>query len=59
MRRRQNSAQTFEKTKKKLFDAHETDLEHVHKEFPYGRAAAGRHRMAKAALNIWPRGNFM
>ncbi len=51
MRRSMNSAH--------LIDAHETDLEHGYKELSIPADAAGRHRMAKDALHIWPRGNFM
>jgi kynurenine 3-monooxygenase len=51
MRRRMNSVH--------LIDAHETDLEHGYKELSIPADAAGRHRMAKDALHIWPRGNFM
>jgi kynurenine 3-monooxygenase len=51
MRRSMNSAH--------LIDAHETDLEHGYKELSMPADAAGRHRMAKDALHIWPRGNFM
>ncbi|HWY94573.1 MAG TPA: NAD(P)/FAD-dependent oxidoreductase [Steroidobacteraceae bacterium] len=42
-----------------LIDAHETDLEHGYKELSIPADAAGRHRMARDALHIWPRGNFM
>jgi len=51
MRRSMNSAH--------LIDAHETDLEHGYKELSIPPDAAGRHRMAKDALHIWPRGNYM
>src|SRR5260370_33346660 len=51
MRRSMNSAH--------LIDAHETDLEHGYKELSIPADAAGRHRMAKDAFHIWPRGNFM
>src|SRR5580704_348155 len=42
-----------------LIDAHETDLEHGYKELSIPADAAGRHRMARDALHIWPRGNYM
>ena len=51
MRRRMSSVH--------LIDAHETDLEHGYKELSMPPDAAGRHRMARDALHIWPRGNFM
>jgi kynurenine 3-monooxygenase len=51
MRRRMNSVH--------LIDAHETDLEHGYKELSIPADAAGRHRMARDALHIWPRGNYM
>ncbi len=51
MRRRMSSVH--------LIDAHETDLEHGYKELSIPADAAGRHRMARDALHIWPRGNFM
>lgn len=42
-----------------LIDAHETDLEHGYKELSIPADAAGHHRMARDALHIWPRGNYM
>ncbi len=42
-----------------LIEAHETDLEHGYKELSIPADAAGRHRMARDALHIWPRGNYM
>jgi kynurenine 3-monooxygenase len=42
-----------------LIDAHETDLEHGYKELSIPADAAGRHRMDRNALHIWPRGNYM
>jgi kynurenine 3-monooxygenase len=42
-----------------LIDADETDLEHGYKELSIPADAAGRHRMARDALHIWPRGNYM
>ena len=51
MRRRMNSLH--------VIDAHETDLEHGYKELSIPADAAGRHRMDRNALHIWPRGNYM
>jgi kynurenine 3-monooxygenase len=51
MRRRMSSVH--------LIDVHETDLEHGYKELSIPADAAGRHRMARDALHIWPRGNYM
>jgi kynurenine 3-monooxygenase len=51
MRRRMSSLQ--------LIDAQETDLEHGYKELSIPADAAGRHRMDRNALHIWPRGNYM
>jgi kynurenine 3-monooxygenase len=51
MRRRLNSLH--------LIDAHESDLEHGYKELSIPADAAGRHRMDRNALHIWPRGNYM
>jgi kynurenine 3-monooxygenase len=42
-----------------LIDAHETDLEHGYKELSIPAGAGGRPRMARDALHIWPRGNYM
>jgi kynurenine 3-monooxygenase len=42
-----------------MIDAHETDLEHGYKELSIPADAAGRHRMDRNALHIWPRGNYM
>jgi kynurenine 3-monooxygenase len=42
-----------------LIDAHETDLEHGYKELSIPADAAGRYRMDRNALHIWPRGNYM
>jgi len=42
-----------------FIDADETDLEHGYKELSIPADAAGRHRMARDALHIWPRGNYM
>jgi len=42
-----------------LIDARETDLEHGYKELSIPADAAGRFRMARDALHIWPRGNYM
>ena len=42
-----------------LIDVHETDLEHGYKELSIPADAEGRHRMARDALHIWPRGNYM
>jgi kynurenine 3-monooxygenase len=42
-----------------LIDAQETDLEHGYKELSIPADAAGRHRMDRGALHIWPRGNYM
>jgi kynurenine 3-monooxygenase len=51
MRRRMSTLQ--------LIDVHETDLEHGYKELSIPADAAGQHRMARDALHIWPRGNYM
>jgi kynurenine 3-monooxygenase len=42
-----------------LIDAQESDLEHGYKELSIPADAAGRHRMDRNALHIWPRGNYM
>jgi kynurenine 3-monooxygenase len=42
-----------------MIDAHESDLEHGYKELSIPADAAGRHRMDRNALHIWPRGNYM
>src|ERR1700722_10354728 len=42
-----------------LIDAHETDLDHGYKELSIPADAAGRHPLARDALHIWPRGNYM
>jgi kynurenine 3-monooxygenase len=42
-----------------LIQAVETDLEHGYKELSIPAGPAGSFRMAKDALHIWPRGNFM
>jgi kynurenine 3-monooxygenase len=42
-----------------LIDAHETDLEHGYKELSIPADSAGRFRLDRDALHIWPRGNFM
>ncbi len=42
-----------------LIESHETDLEHGYKELTIPAAADGTHQLAKDALHIWPRGNFM
>jgi kynurenine 3-monooxygenase len=42
-----------------MIDAHETDLAHGYKELSIPADAAGRHRMDRNALHIWPRGNYM
>ena len=42
-----------------LIDAHETDLEHGYKELSIPADAGGSHQMARDALHIWPRGNYM
>lgn len=44
---------------RKLIEAAETDLEHGYKELFIPAGAGGRFLMAKDALHIWPRGNFM
>ena len=41
-----------------LIQATETDLEHGYKELSIP-AAGGRHQLARDALHIWPRGNYM
>jgi kynurenine 3-monooxygenase len=43
----------------KLIQAGETDLEHGYKELSIPAGPRGSFRMAKDALHIWPRGNFM
>lgn len=48
-----------EMTARKLIEATETDLEHGYKELSIPAGAGGRFLMAKDALHIWPRGNFM
>jgi kynurenine 3-monooxygenase len=42
-----------------LIEADEADLEHGYKELNIAADPAGRHRMEREALHIWPRGNFM
>jgi kynurenine 3-monooxygenase len=42
-----------------LIDAQETDLEHGYKELSIPADTGGGHRMARDALHIWPRGNYM
>ncbi len=42
-----------------LIEAEETDLEHGYKELSIPADAAGGYAMARDALHIWPRGNFM
>jgi kynurenine 3-monooxygenase len=42
-----------------LIEAHEADLDHGYKELSIPAGPAGVHRMARDALHIWPRGNFM
>jgi kynurenine 3-monooxygenase len=42
-----------------LIDAQESDLEHGYKELSIPADAAGRHRMDRNSLHIWPRGNYM
>src|ERR1700730_3912189 len=42
-----------------MIDAHESDLEHGYKDLSIPADAAGRHRMDRNALHIWPRGNYM
>jgi kynurenine 3-monooxygenase len=42
-----------------LIDAQEADLEHGYKELSIPADAADRFRMARDALHIWPRGNYM
>ena len=42
-----------------LIQARETDLEHGYKELSIPADAAGRHRMDRDALHIWPRGSYM
>ena len=44
---------------KGLIQAAERDLEHGYKELLIPAAPGGGFRMAKDALHIWPRGNFM
>lgn len=43
----------------KLIHASETDLEHGYKELSIPAGPGGGFRLAKDALHIWPRGNFM
>lgn len=43
----------------KLILASESDLEHGYKELSIPAGPAGSFRMAKDALHIWPRGNYM
>jgi kynurenine 3-monooxygenase len=43
----------------RLIQASETDLEHGYKELSIPPGADGGFRLAKDALHIWPRGNFM
>jgi kynurenine 3-monooxygenase len=42
-----------------LIEARETDLEHGYKELSIPAGAGGLHKMARDALHIWPRGNYM
>jgi kynurenine 3-monooxygenase len=42
-----------------LIEAHEVDLEHGYKELSIPADTAGDWRMERAALHIWPRGNYM
>jgi kynurenine 3-monooxygenase len=42
-----------------LIQAGETDLEHGYKELSIPAEAAGRRKMARDALHIWPRGSHM
>ncbi len=42
-----------------LIESREADLEHGYKELSMPAGPAGAHRMARDALHIWPRGNFM
>ncbi len=42
-----------------LIDARETELDHGYKELTIPAGVDGRHRIAKDALHIWPRGNHM
>jgi kynurenine 3-monooxygenase len=42
-----------------LIEAQETDLEHGYKELSIPADAAGHYPMARDALHIWPRGNYM
>jgi len=42
-----------------LIEARETDLEHGYKELSIPADSAGRHRMVRDALHIWPRGSYM
>ena len=42
-----------------LITVDEAALAHGYKELSIPAAADGRHRMARDALHIWPRGNFM
>ncbi|MDP9083783.1 MAG: FAD-dependent monooxygenase [Pseudomonadota bacterium] len=51
MRRRMSAAH--------LIDSQETDLEYGYKELSIPADAAGGYRMDRAALHIWPRGNYM
>ena len=43
----------------KLIQASESDLEHGYKELSIPAGPAGSFRLAKDALHIWPRGNYM
>src|SRR6202043_2411993 len=43
----------------KLIQANELDLEHGYKDLSTPAGPAGSFRMAKDALHIWPRGNYM
>jgi kynurenine 3-monooxygenase len=44
---------------RKLIQASEIDLEHGYKELSIPAGKQGSFRMARDALHIWPRGNFM
>ena len=44
---------------RKLIQASESDLEHGYKELSIAAGPAGSFRLAKDALHIWPRGNYM
>ncbi len=42
-----------------LIDARESDLEHGYKELSIPAGPHGGYRMAREALHIWPRGDYM